>query len=844
MFNIFDIAWYKCNFKTYGKSVVSKLQSGKTVKSLSEFEDQFGKVIIDKCHFDGAYNGIISDAYESKIVSKDNFLFFITEDNTLWIKCVGCQNGTKWRVCGLLIGYVLSQVCKQDCYKKIYRLGTIYPYGQTEFLEISSISDTIFNNVCRELIGYLPVSDKSRWRESQGTNVEKLNILFDYWKNRLPADVTPPTMDNMITPVNDICTQLLLPETISEELSIYKRAEYAFKMEDYFAPHIQYISDIHIDYPGKLDESLMDKELNRICKKLARSAKSKTVIIAGDTAGSIALAQKFFHKLRMAFVYCENNRKARFITPAMSEDEAYEAYNKLEKQMTEKLERAAKRVEGAKKHFGLKRSVEWLLSNGSMASMEKYSIVIAEYRKWKSVKDKLASMSEVKEEFIQSLQKEEKISTIPSHDIYVVLGNHEFSEFDTVDEAVLAYRDMLSKEKINFLHNEVVYRNDFFIIGGTGFAKFNEKHNANTLIGAKTMDREAEIVESEKFFQEYSVALEKAKVRKVPIVVITHYPTKDWLPNNAYDSFAYYVWGHNHRNYSHQKDGINVLANNQIGYEGKNIVFKDGYIGTIRNPFIDYKDGCYEIPLVSYTQFMAFSGKSVSGTSILERSLSKPEARLYMIKAAGFYGFFILTKNDVAKICYGGKTTNIEGTKGKNIDYFFQYFIIMAKLQVGAFGNYYKSMKEISNEVKKLGFSGKIHGCIIDIDFYNHIMVNPLDGKLTFYYSPQFGIVKAYDSFEQLLQDSLLNSLESKKYITATDGYNRLVKSGKGLITQTKVSLRESKLQKVSTKSGAYATSNRMNRIQFFVEAGVLNTWSTKAIEDFISDIDLLKEYK
>ena len=47
-----------------------------------------------------------------------------------------------------------------------------------------------------------------------------------------------------------------------------------------------------------------------------------------------------------------------------------------------------------------------------------------------------------------------------------------------------------------------------------------------------------------------------------------------------------------------------------------------------------------------------------------------------------------------------------------------------------AFTPYRNALKTISKEIRAFGGNGNIHGCIIDIDFFNHIYVNPFDGKI------------------------------------------------------------------------------------------------------------------
>ena len=40
----------------------------------------------------------------------------------------------------------------------------------------------------------------------------------------------------------------------------------------------------------------------------------------------------------------------------------------------------------------------------------------------------------------------------------------------------------------------------------------------------------------------------------------------------------------------------------------------------------------------------------------------------------------------------------------------------------------------------------------MDVNFSHHIMVNPADGSLVFYYSPEYGWVGTFDSFPKLLE--------------------------------------------------------------------------------------------
>ena len=97
---------------------------------------------------------------------------------------------------------------------------------------------------------------------------------------------------------------------------------------------------------------------------------------------------------------------------------------------------------------------------------------------------------------------------------------------------------------------------------------------------------------------------------------------------------------------------------------------------------------------------------------------------------------------------------------------------------------YTKYQKEISDFVKKIGGTGTIHGTIVDIDFHNHIFVNPFDGKLTGYYALNIidkyvyinvpSLLKAncpllYDNYQKKLKNSEFNLLLINEKITKID---------------------------------------------------------------------------
>jgi len=460
------------------------------------------------------------------------------------------------------------------------------------------------------------------------------------------------------------------------------------------------------------------------------------------------------------------------------------------------------------------------------------------YKKWKE--SNRYSVPIVERDAREKFEREWKVR----FPIFAVLGNHELYAFNTVNEAVEHYKKICTEEGICFLHNEFIKSSEFvnddwdfngyIVLGGTGFAKYNEEYNADTLIGAKCMSREDEIKESEEFYTAYQEALREATENNKLLVVIAHYPTKDWLTDEQLNSRCVYFTGHTHRNNSVHTERVNIYDNNQIGYHKKSIKFKHAILGTCYNPFIDYKDGTYEITPEQYMMFYDYNNDSLSGTGGIDRQLKTGVARLYMIKQKGFYGFFIINLKTGAKICVGGTVKNV--SKVMHISYFSQSFSAMIEQFVTAMMPYRLYQEKIAAEVKELGFEGKIHGCIIDLDFYNHIMVNPVDGKCTYYYSPSFSWVIEHHTIVDLIES--MDDYGMREIIEKKNNALLLLEQKQGnegfLVTKSSEELTQ--LIKVDIKNSLYKVSARVAQLQRLFDSNILRDWDDKLAQKVVPD--------
>ena len=457
--------------------------------------------------------------------------------------------------------------------------------------------------------------------------------------------------------------------------------------------------------------------------------------------------------------------------------------------------------------------------------------------------------------------------------IYAILGNHELWDFDTLDNCYNAYKEMFSTLGIHFLNNSVTwfgehrfpikmilddsnktyhyeeidkdnnpdeyrnksrYLNNIIITGGIGFAGYNYEFNANNGIYRNVVSREQEIEETNTWESVYNKAVSVAKENNCPLIVLTHNPITDWKKDNALDYGCVYFNGHDHRNYIYHDDecDIHILANNQIGYKNNIIKLVKAYIYERVNPFAGYPDGCHEINSFDYIRFYDYIGERIKGSGLIDKQIKNNNARLYLIKHNNYYGFFLTSLYGVY-ICAGGRIKKI--SKYNDIKYYSISFSTMIDTYLNILSPYRNVQEQISKVVKSFGGDGSIHGCIIDIDFLNHIMLNPSDGTITYYYSPVFGIVQTYDNILGLLSEhnkELENAYRNQLKLAGDGDANILVKSQIDITGE---------LTQIDIKNSIYSISNRMNQLQRLFDKGILRDWNDELLYQKQKEIKKLK---
>lgn len=436
----------------------------------------------------------------------------------------------------------------------------------------------------------------------------------------------------------------------------------------------------------------------------------------------------------------------------------------------------------------------------------------------------------------------------------IILGNHEFWNFNNIKKSIEFYKEITNNEKgIILLHNEVLcikrgcffefdkinekqllnwsekdkksFQKSFdsyqyFILGGCGFSGLNTNFNAKDGLYRKCLDYKTDIIESNKFNTIFNRISTLAKNKS--LIVISHTPYTNWhkgpLPN--IDTNIFYVNGHTHSNKYEKINNNYIYSDNQIGYKKdidsikfKSVIFKEDY-----DYFYTFTNGIKEI---SYTEYLNF----LRGKRISTDLTSKENYKLYLMRKNGYSMFIRESENGNLCLMYKGQVKKLPK---KPIQYFYDnidYSINKIKSPLQQFNNF---LKEISKEIKNIGGYGSIHGQIIDIDFYNHLYVNPMDKQITPYYAEDIVHKIVYPTISLLLKD------KNKSL------YNNFVKliSSNALSVINSWKLPNIKKPEKYLETDIYKTNNIFHKFDLSIYEKVIGIW-IEPEQDFYKITDI-----
>ena len=446
--------------------------------------------------------------------------------------------------------------------------------------------------------------------------------------------------------------------------------------------------------------------------------------------------------------------------------------------------------------------------------------------------------------------------------IIVVLGNHELWNFNrfgnkeedlSLNEITEKYSNLFNELKIIFLHNslfigqcdgycfqhyckieydkllslsiddlkKIGLKSNLLIFGGLGFSGYNSNFNASNGIYRQTITTIDKDLNYTRQFESIYLKLVKAFPND-NVVVFTHTPKEDWTADKSYNPNWIFVNGHTHKNYYIQDEDKTIYADNQIGYSSMNYNLKYFKISKDYDIFKDYPDGTHTITKEQYLEFNYGIG--------IRLSFNRDYNEILMLKRNGYY-LFLAQNSDKTRLYLlnGGIINKLKNT---DVNYYFQNMTKYGEAIKSNLKSYNAALKLIAEKVKLLGGDGTVHGCIIDIDFYNHIYLNPVDGSITPYYSPMFGAQQVYSDIPKLLEVQCPKMFQEYLKLSASNNTDFAVEISKATPSDS-IFVYETE---------HYRPSRFIKSLQFITENKVIRLWN----EDFIAgkEVDFSEEIK
>lgn len=432
-------------------------------------------------------------------------------------------------------------------------------------------------------------------------------------------------------------------------------------------------------------------------------------------------------------------------------------------------------------------------------------------------------------------------------DFIFVLGNHELWPFpyNDFESIVNTYRLFLEENGMYLLQNDIIYKDTddkmyniateelllldeicirekvrksrIIFFGGIGFSGYNEEFNANKSIYRLSIDRETEVKETYKFEILYDTVYNDFFGKN--LVVFTHMPKDCWHKIKEYEKDVFYVNGHTHRNFFYDDGEYHIYSDNQLGYHNENLHLKYFYMQNEYDYFGDYKDGIYEITDNQYFEF--YRGKNI------RISFNREINILYMLKKNGYYCFIHKSKRGSLTILNGGALKKLDEN---NVKYYYDNMEKVINHIKKPLNVFTKFQEQISYEIKRIGGSGKIHGCIIDIDFNSHIYVNPFDMTITGYWALNIIDKIVYPDIPTLLKEKCYWLYEQYKKLISENDKNLIIINENAV---NEVTL----LPKIYLNTDIYKVSRNIKKMQK-LSSNILSTWNEQAENELVMDLN------
>ena len=190
----------------------------------------------------------------------------------------------------------------------------------------------------------------------------------------------------------------------------------------------------------------------------------------------------------------------------------------------------------------------------------------------------------------------------------------------------------------------------------------------------------------------------------------------------------------------------------------------------------NYDDGIYDISVDDYWTYL----RDKTDTFLKPRFPWTKSIKF--LKHDGFLMFISVSHNGNYCLLRGGSLRKLD----KPLNYYYDNLASYGNSVLATFSAYWDAIFGLAEFISKVTGQehARVHGCIVDIDFHNHVYLGS-DGKLKFYYAPMMGAQVFYPDFHALISAQLpemLPALQSAK-VPACFNNNNALNGTRSLIT-------------------------------------------------------------
>ncbi len=234
-----------------------------------------------------------------------------------------------------------------------------------------------------------------------------------------------------------------------------------------------------------------------------------------------------------------------------------------------------------------------------------------------------------------------------------------------------------------------------------------------------------------------------------------------------------------------------------------------------------YEDGIYDISVDDYWSY--FRDKS-DRDSFYRPKFSRTD-HIKFLKNSGFLMFVSVSAKESTCILQGGFLRKLD----KPLEYYYNRMPEYGARVLALFSKYWEAIYKISDFVKGIApneISARVHGCIVDLDFFNHIYLNPLDGTVTPYSAESMFKREPYKNLASLISGQmphLLPAFKKKQQADPNSYALAEVSTPSALIALTDDEVIA--CNEIVYDTDMYAVSNKLKALQLIYDYHIIAVW-------------------